>query len=80
MQRKLVANLDKMAGGRATLYFRGLALSYRPPMGLAAAKIDARALSVACVEVDPYKAGENSDYSYSTHSEQLEVQNVLGCK
>ncbi len=40
---------DRMAGGRATLYFSGLALSYRPPMGLAAARMEARALRVAFV-------------------------------
>ncbi len=38
---------DKMAGGSETLYFSGLALSYRPPIGLAAARMEARALSVA---------------------------------
>jgi hypothetical protein len=36
-----------MAGGRLTLYFRGFALSYRPPMGLAAARMEARAFRVA---------------------------------
>ena len=43
-------HLDKMAGGSATLYLSGLALSYRPPRGLAAARIDALAFRVACVE------------------------------
>lgn len=42
-----LAHRDRMAGGRATLYFSGLALSYRPPMGLAAARMEARALRVA---------------------------------
>ena len=41
------AHLDRMAGGSETLYLRGLARSYRPPTGLAAASTDARALSVA---------------------------------
>lgn len=40
--------LDKMAGGRATLYRRGLERSYRPPMGFAAARMAVRAFSVAC--------------------------------
>ena len=40
--------LDRIAGGNATLYLRGLALSYRPPKGLAAARIDALAFRVAC--------------------------------
>ena len=52
----MFAYLDKIAGGKATLYFMGFPLSYRPPSGLAAAKIDVRALRVAWTE----KAGESS--------------------
>ena len=37
-----------MAGGRATLYRRGLDRSYRPPIGLAAARMAVRAFKVAC--------------------------------
>lgn len=34
---------------RTIVTFRGLVLSYRPPVGLAAAKIEVRAFSVACI-------------------------------
>lgn len=40
-------HLERIAGGSATLYFRGLDLSYRPPSGLAAARMDALAFRVA---------------------------------
>lgn len=46
-------DLDKIAGGSATLYRRGLLLSYRPPTGLAAARMEVRAFSVACVVAHP---------------------------
>lgn len=41
-------HLDRMAGGSATLYFSGFERSYRPPTGLAAARMLVRAFSVAC--------------------------------
>ena len=39
-----------MAGGSATLYRMGLDRSYRPPTGLAAARMDVRAFSVAWIQ------------------------------
>lgn len=40
-------HLERMAGGRATLYLSGLERSYRPLTGLAAARMLVRAFSVA---------------------------------
>ena len=42
--------LDRMAGGRATLYFIGFDLSYRPPNGFAAASMEVRAFKLACTD------------------------------
>ena len=49
-----------MAGGSATLYLSGLDRSYRPPTGLAAARMLVRAFSVA------YAQGDSS-VSISSH-------------
>ena len=45
-----------MAGGKATLYLIGLDLSYRPPCGFAAARMDVRAFRLACTRGKDYKA------------------------
>jgi len=45
-----------MAGGKATLYLIGLDLSYRPPSGFAAARMDVRAFKLACTTAKDYKA------------------------
>lgn len=44
-----------MIGAESWMFcFKGLDLSYRPPIGLAAAKIDVLAFNVACTEGDKY--------------------------
>ena len=43
-----VTYLERIAGGKATLYLMGLDLSYRPPSGFAAASMDVRAFKLAC--------------------------------
>jgi len=45
-----------MAGGKATLYLIGLDLSYRPPSGFAAARMDVRAFKLACTTAKDHKA------------------------
>ena len=50
-----IAHLERMAGGKATLYLIGLDLSYRPPSGFAAARMDVRAFKLACTTAKYYK-------------------------
>ncbi len=45
-----------MAGGKATLYLIGLDLSYWPPSGFAAARMDVRAFKVAYTTAKDHKA------------------------
>lgn len=42
------AHLERMAGGKATLYLKGFDLSYLPAKGFAAANMEVRAFRVAC--------------------------------
>ena len=51
-----VTHLERIAGGKATLYLMGLDLSYRPPSGFAAASMDVRAFKLACRTAATYKA------------------------
>lgn len=55
-----VTYLERIAGGKATLYLMGLDLSYRPPSGFAAASMDVRAFKLACRSAATYKPKPNS--------------------